>query len=150
MNTKIQSQKNILTIARRLKKKRKKIVLLSGSFDILHRGHINCLSKAKERGDVLILLLNNDRSVRKYKGTSRPIMGEKDRALILSALACVDYIVLFSGISPIALAKRIQPDVYCNGLAWERNIMKKYSGRMYVIPRTKGISSTDVIKKCRA
>jgi len=144
---KIKSQKDIIAIAERLKKKGKKTVVLHGCFDILHRGHMNALSKAKQQGDVLIVLMNNDKSTRLYKGNLRPIIREKDRALLLSALECVDYVVLFGQLSPLPIAKAIKPDVYCNGLDFERKIMKKHSGRFHTIKRTREVSTTGIIKK---
>lgn len=144
---KIKSQKDIIAIAKRLKKKGKKTVVIHGCFDIVHRGHMNALSKAKKQGDVLIVLMNNDKSTREYKGNSRPIIGEKDRALLLSALEWVDYVVLFGRLSPLSIAKKIKPDVYCNGLDFERKIMKRYSGRFHIIKRTRDVSTTDIIKK---
>lgn len=147
MKEKIKSQKEIITITRQLKKRGKKTVLLSGCFDIMHSGHVNLLSNAKKQGDVLIVLLNNDKSVRKYKGNLRPILGEKDRALLLAAIEYVDYVVLFGQLSPLSIAKKIKPDVYCNGLDWERKIMKRYSGRVHVTKRTRGVSTTNIVKK---
>ena len=147
MKEKIKSPEDIIIIAQQLKKGLKKIVIASGCFDIMHRGHLNMLFQAKKQGDFLIVLVNNDESVRRYKGGHHPIIGEKDRVLLLSALECVDYAVLFSQLSPISIIKKIKPDVYCNGLDWEQKIMKRYSGRIHIIKRTKGVSTTNIIEK---
>ena len=144
---KIKPQKEIFTIARQLRDEGKRTVVLTGCFDIVHRGHINSLLKAKEQGDVLIVLMNSDKSVRAYKGKRRPIIRENDRVLLIAAFACVDYVVLFGGLSPVFVAKKIRPDVYCNGLDWEKEIMKDYCEENYVIKRTKGISTTGIIEK---
>lgn len=147
MKEKIKSQKDIIAIARRLKKEGKKTVVATGCFDIVHQGHLNMLSQAKKQGDTLIVLANNDKSLREYKKGARPIIKEKNRALLLAALQCVDYVVLFGGLSPVPIAKKIRPDVYCNGLDWEQKIMRAYCGRIHVIKRTKGISTTDIVEK---
>ena len=147
MKEKIKSQKAIIAIARRLKRRGKKTVIATGSFDILHRGHLNMLSEAKRQGDVLIVLINTDKSVRGYKGGLRPVFRENDRALLLTALECVDYVVLFSQPSPISIIKQVRPDVYCNGLDWERKAAKGYCGRNHVIRRTAGVSTTDIVEK---
>jgi rfaE bifunctional protein nucleotidyltransferase chain/domain len=150
MQEKIKSQREIITIVHTLKKKRKRVVVLTGCYDILHRGHIRTISQAKTQGDVLIVLINTDASVRAYKGNSRPVFSEKDRAFALTAIAHVDYVVLFGAPSPVSLIKKIRPHVYCNGLDWEKKELAGFFDENYIIPRTKGISTTNIIKKILA
>jgi rfaE bifunctional protein nucleotidyltransferase chain/domain len=95
---KILSVEEAQNIASRLRKQGKKIVLAGGCFDILHIGHLRFLEKAKEQGDVLMLFLESDEAIRKRKGNNRPINNQEDRARLLSALSCIDYVVLLSGI----------------------------------------------------
>lgn len=149
---KIKSQKEIIRLAGFLKKKRKKIVVYNGSFDLLHLGHIKSIKEAKKQGDVLIILLNSDKSVKSYKGPLRPIVSQKERAETLSALSDVDYVVLFEEINPKKILEKIRPDVFCNGSDWgkdcvEAEVVKKYGGRVHVLKWTPGYSTTGLIKK---
>ena len=149
---KIRSQKDIISLARRLKKSGNTIALISGCFDILHKGHVHVLEESKKQGDVLVVLLNSDRSVKSYKGPTRPIVGEKDRATVLAALRAVDYVVLFNERVPLALVEAIQPDVYCNGSDWgtdfpERKVVEAYGGRIHLIKIKKGTSTSSIIDK---
>ncbi|MGA1933764.1 D-glycero-beta-D-manno-heptose-7-phosphate kinase [Arcobacter sp. YIC-464] len=111
----IKSRKEIKKIAARLKEQNKKIVFTNGCFDILHKGHVSYLNTAKSFGDVLILGLNSDDSVRRLKGESRPINSQDDRAYILSALECVDYVVIFDEDTPYELISKIKPNVLVKG-----------------------------------
>ena len=112
---KLVTEKELQMIVSRLKAMDKKIVFTNGCFDLLHIGHIFLLQKAKSFGDVLIVGLNSDESVRNLKGDKRPLISEKERALVLSALNCVDYIVLFSEDTPLRLIKNIKPDILVKG-----------------------------------
>ena len=95
MNQKIQTREELREIVRQLKRQGKKIVHTNGSYDIIHIGHLNTLKKAKELGDILIVSINSDDSIRKFKGKDRPIMHEDERAELLAAIECVDYVVIF-------------------------------------------------------
>src|SRR3989344_3908891 len=150
-NKKIRTQDEVLRIVRSLKKRGKKIVTASGSFDIFHAGHLHLLREAKKQGDVLVVLLNSDASVRKYKGPERPIHPQMQRAEVLSALECVDYVVVFDEINPKAVLAKIQPDVHCNGSDWgkncvERSVVEKYGGKIKVLPLRKGLSTSNLIR----
>lgn len=105
----------LLTLREELKQKGKKVVFTNGCFDLLHRGHIECLKKAKEMGDVLVVGLNSDSSVKALKGEKRPILTEVERAVILSSLSFVDYVVLFSEETPESLIGALVPDVLVKG-----------------------------------
>jgi rfaE bifunctional protein nucleotidyltransferase chain/domain len=136
-----------------LKRKGKKIVFTNGVFDILHYGHVNYLSRAREMGDVLIVGLNRDSSVRKFKPGERPIQHEMDRAKILAALRSVDYVVMFSEETPEKLIKAIKPDILAKGADYRLNqivgadFVKSYGGQVRRIRITKGRSSSKIIKK---
>jgi rfaE bifunctional protein nucleotidyltransferase chain/domain len=152
-NSKIKTLTQIKSIVTRIKARGKKIVFTNGCFDILHVGHIRYLRKAKKQGDVLIVGLNTDRSVKKIKGKKRPVVPEKARAEVLAALEGVDYVVLFDEPDPLRLIEALQPDVLVKGADWPksriigREIVEKIGGRVIRIPLVAGASSTRVIEK---
>lgn len=131
----------------------KTVVTTNGCFDILHVGHVRYLEKTKTFGDYLIVLLNSDKSVRSIKGPTRPINCEEDRAEILSALKCVDYVVLFNEDSPKNLLDEMKPDVYTKGADYtmetlpEADIMIKNNTRVEFIEFVEGKSTTKTINK---
>ena len=133
----------------------KTVVTTNGCFDILHVGHVRYLEKTKTFGDFLIVLLNSDKSVKSIKGPSRPINNELDRAEILSALRCVDYVVLFDEDSPRILLDEIKPDVYTKGADYtmetlpEADIMKKNGIKVEFIEFVEGKSTTKTIEKMK-
>ena len=136
-----------------LKSRGKKVVFTNGCFDILHVGHIRYLKKAKKRGDILVIGLNTDRSVAQIKGEKRPIVPEKERAEVLSALEFVDYVVLFDEPDPFRLIESLKPNILVKGADWPKNkiigreIVEKTGGRVVRIPLVRGASSTGVIEK---
>ncbi|OQX86489.1 MAG: D-glycero-beta-D-manno-heptose 1-phosphate adenylyltransferase [Candidatus Omnitrophica bacterium 4484_70.2] len=152
---KILKLSSLLRELRVLRKKKKKIVFTNGCFDILHQGHIYLLKKAKSFGDVLVVGLNSDSSVRRIKGESRPIKDEVSRAKILSSIRFVDYVVIFKEDTPFRLIKVIKPDVLVKGGDWKlkdivgREILKTYGGKIKRIKYLKGFSTTQLIKKCQ-
>lgn len=105
----------LIDVIKDLKENNVKIAATNGCFDILHVGHVKYLKEAKKCGDVLVVGLNSDVSVKMLKGETRPINPQNDRAEVLTALSCVDYVVIFDEISPIELLKSIKPDVYVKG-----------------------------------
>lgn len=133
----------------------KTVVTTNGCFDILHVGHVRYLQKTKSFGDVLIVLLNSDKSVKSIKGDSRPINPEADRAEILCALSCVDYVVLFDEDSPRDLLDEMNPDVYTKGADYtmetlpEADIMRKNGTRVEFIEFVQGKSTTNIINKMK-
>ena len=133
-----------------------KIVFTNGCFDILHHGHIDYLSKAADLGDVLIIGVNSDSSVKKLeKGTNRPIQNENDRALILSSLQFVEAITIFNEDTPLELIKAIQPDVLVKGGDWKpeqiagADVVKAKGGEVVIIPFVDGYSTTDIEKRIK-
>ena len=133
----------------------KTVVCTNGCFDILHVGHVRYLEKTKSFADFCIVLLNSDKSVRSIKGPSRPINNENDRAEILSALRCVDFVVMFDEDSPRNLLDEIKPDVYTKGGDYtietlpEADIMRKNNTRVEFISFVEGKSTTNIIEKMK-
>ncbi len=131
----------------------KKIVTTNGCFDILHAGHVRYLEETKKYGDILIVALNSDKSVRSIKGEGRPVNNEIDRAEVLSALRSVDYVVLFDEDSPSKLLEEIKPDVHTKGADYnietlpEAEVIKKNGGRVEFIEFVPGKSTTSIIRK---
>lgn len=150
---KIQAVSRLKKIAGTLKRQGKKIVFTNGCFDILHVGHVRYLTKARKMGDLLIVGLNTDRSVRMIKGDKRPIVPEKERAEVLAALEIVDYVVLFDEPEPLRLIAALKPDILVKGADWSkgeivgREMVEKAGGKVARIPLVPGSSSTNVIEK---
>lgn len=151
---KIKKINEIEEIVKELKKQGKKIVTCNGCFDILHAGHIKFLTEAKQQGEILIVGLNSDQSVKENKGSSRPINNENDRATVLAALETVDYITIFNEKTPIQLLERIKPNIHVNGEEYGENCIeaetvRKNGGRIYLINLIKGYSTSNIIKRIR-
>ena len=152
MNSKIKTREEINKIAEDLRKKGKTIVTTNGSFDMLHIGHVKFLQEAKEQGDVLMMGINSDASVKKYKSPDRPIIQQEFRAEMLAALECVDYITIFDEIDPNKFIEGIKPDIHANGTEYgedciEAETVKKVGGKLYLINNFGGFSTTNLIKK---
>lgn len=132
-----------------------KIVFTNGCFDLLHPGHIETLRFAKSQGDILIVGLNSDRSVRRLKGPDRPITDQTGRAKILAALEDVDYVVIFDEETPLHLIRRIRPDVLVKGADWRtggvvgRDVVESCGGRVVFAPLVRGRSTTQLVKAIR-
>lgn len=143
-------------LSRRLKRQRKKIVFTNGVFDILHRGHVEYLARAKGCGDVLIVGLNSDRSVRRLKGKNRPVQKQADRAAILLALKAVDHVIIFGEDTPDKLIRELRPDVLVKGSDYRMSeivgaeYVKSQGGRVVRIPLTRGRSTTSILKRTRS
>ncbi len=153
MRKKIATLRRLKNILRRSTAKR--VVFTNGCFDILHYGHVAYLEKAKALGDILVIGLNSDASVRRLKGKARPINNETDRARVLAALACVDYVVLFSQDTPLELIKTLRPNVLVKGGDWDVSCIVGAEevladgGKVCVIPYIKSRSTTGIIDKIR-
>ncbi|OQA25750.1 MAG: Bifunctional protein HldE [Verrucomicrobia bacterium ADurb.Bin345] len=138
--------------AARLRELGRKIVFTNGAFDILHAGHVTYLEYARRQGDVLVVGLNSDASVRRYKGAGRPVNSQKDRASVLAALACVDYVVVFGENEPARLISEVKPAVLVKGADWAhyvsgRNIVESYGGKVVLAKMVKGRSTTGTIER---
>ena len=130
-----------------------RVVFTNGCFDILHAGHVRYLQEARAQGDCLVLGLNTDASVQRLKGPARPINNELDRAEVVGALACVDYVVLFGEQTAENLIAKVRPAVYVKGGDYtletlpEAKIVQSYGGRVHFVEMVPGRSTTNVIKK---
>jgi D-beta-D-heptose 7-phosphate kinase/D-beta-D-heptose 1-phosphate adenosyltransferase len=150
---KIYSREKLKKIIDRLRKEGKKIVFTNGCFDILHVGHTRYLEEAKKQGDVLVLGLNSDDSVRSIKGQKRPVIPENERADVVAALESVDFVTIFPELTPLELIEYLKPDVIVKGGDWKeeqvvgRKSLEKWGGRVIIIPEIKGSSTTNVIEK---
>jgi D-beta-D-heptose 7-phosphate kinase/D-beta-D-heptose 1-phosphate adenosyltransferase len=152
MKQKIKERKTLLRIIKNLKTKGKRIVFTNGCFDLLHIGHIRYLEEAKALGDVLVVGVNSDSSVRKLKGPQRPILPEEERTEILSGLGCVDYITLFDEIDPLKLITSLQPNVLVKGGDWTkeqtvgREVVERSGGEVVIPPFVQGASTSNLIE----
>ncbi|MBI2619357.1 MAG: D-glycero-beta-D-manno-heptose 1-phosphate adenylyltransferase [Ignavibacteriales bacterium] len=150
------SRAELLDIRRRLKKEGKGIVFTNGCFDIIHRGHVEYLTKARSLGDALVVGLNTDASVRRLKGQDRPIIQENDRAHILAAFQAVDYVCLFEEDTPLELIRALVPDVLVKGADWAvsdvvgRDVVEAAGGSVQTIEFLPNRSTSGIIRKIRA
>jgi D-glycero-beta-D-manno-heptose 1-phosphate adenylyltransferase len=147
---------DLLKIKERLKRDGKKIVFTNGVFDILHRGHVDYLTKAKALGDILFVGMNTDASVQRLKGPQRPVVSQDDRAFVLSALRVVDYVCLFDEDTPYNLIKEVVPDVLVKGSDWAiddivgKDIVEAAGGKVQTIDYIPNRSTTNIIQKIAA
>ncbi|MEW5806905.1 MAG: D-glycero-beta-D-manno-heptose 1-phosphate adenylyltransferase [Acidobacteriota bacterium] len=143
----------LLPIVRRLRCKKKKIVFTNGCFDLIHAGHIHLLRKGSKMGDVMIVGINTDSSVRRLKGPGRPIIPLRERVAVLAALECVDYVVSFREDTPAVLIQKILPDVLIKGGDWKiskivgRDVVEGRGGRVISIPLKNGQSTSVLIER---
>lgn len=150
-SSKVVAYNHIADIIKREKSFNKTIVFTNGCFDILHRGHVTYLKHAKALGDILVLGLNSDASVKRLKGPSRPVNNEQDRAVVLEALECIDYIVIFEEDTPLNLIKNVMPDILVKGGDYKAEdvVGKEYAGRVEIIDFVEGYSTTSTINKLK-
>ncbi|MAR65416.1 MAG: D-glycero-beta-D-manno-heptose 1-phosphate adenylyltransferase [Cytophagales bacterium] len=136
---------------REIRLKNKKIIFTNGCFDIIHPGHIHILSKAKSLGDILVVGLNSDLSVKKLKGDKRPLVSEDDRSRVLLSLRFVDYVIIFNELTPLKVIKKIKPDFLVKGGDYNENdivgsdFVKAYGGQVEIIKFLDGYSSSNYI-----
>lgn len=153
LKEKIKSLSALSGIIKKKQKAGKKIVFTNGCFDILHRGHAQYLEAAAKKGDLLVVGVNSDSSVRKIKGRNRPIVSGQDRAGLVAALKSVDFVVIFKETTPLKVIKALKPDVIVKGADWSpENIVgakfvKSYGGKVLTIKLLAGRSTTALIKK---
>ncbi len=151
----IVSLKEAIKIADKCRKQCKKIVTTNGCFDILHIGHVRYLAEAKKLGDVLMVGMNSDVSARKLKGEKRPIIPERERAEMLNAIKSVDCVFLFDDETPNKWVEKIKPDVHvkASGRDYsikdcvEKGAVEKAGGKVVLIPKTEGKSTTNIVEK---
>ncbi len=151
MTNKIYNLQELKGIVEKLKKEKKKIVLANGCFDILHVGHVRYLEEAKKLGDILIVAINSDESVRKIKGEKRPIVPGKERAEIISALKVVDFVIIFDELDVRKLLLELKPHIQVKGTDYteesvpERDVVLSYGGSVKITGDSKNHSSKDII-----
>lgn len=142
----------LIEIRNELKRQNKTVVFTNGVFDILHAGHVDYITKAKEKGDILIVAVNSDSSVRRIKGELRPIVPEHERAFIISSLKPVDFVVIFSDDTPHEVISKLVPDVLVKGADWSiekivgRDIVEANGGKVETIEFVNDRSTTNIIK----
>ena len=141
--------------AANLRLQNKTIATLNGSFDLLHAGHLFIIHEASKQADVLIVALNSDSSIQKYKGEKRPIIGLQDRLEMMAAIQFVDYVTYFDEVDPRELLKKIKPDVHVNGAEYganciEAEILKSLGAKLHLCPRMDGLATSAIIQKIQA
>ncbi len=150
---KIKEIDELKEIVSKAKRDGKKAVFTNGCFDVLHCGHLHLLSEAKKLGDLLIVALNSDRSVRKIKGESRPVFSEGERARLIAALEMVDYVTLFEEPDPGKLIEKLRPNVLVKGGDWDKkeivgaDVVEGDGGKVVVIPYLEGYSTSRIIER---
>lgn len=153
--SKIKSRQELKGILEQLKVDRKEIVFTNGCFDLLHPGHVHYLEKAKAEGDVLVVALNSDASVRKIKGEDRPVLNEQDRCEIVGALGCVDFVTTFEEEIPQTIIEELIPHVLVKGGDWPidqivgRDTVESNGGRVISIDFEREFSTSDIIDRIR-
>jgi D-beta-D-heptose 7-phosphate kinase/D-beta-D-heptose 1-phosphate adenosyltransferase len=138
-----------------LRTKGKKIAFTNGCFDILHVGHVRYLREAKKTADILVLALNSDSSVQSIKGEKRPLVPEQERAEVVAALEFIDFVTIFPELTPLELINYLKPDILLKGGDWPedkvvgREEVKKWGGRVMIIPEIAGKSTTNIVEKIK-
>lgn len=144
-----------LEIRKKIKQENKKLVFTNGVFDIIHRGHVDYLNRAKALGDYLVVALNSDLSVKRLKGEERPINKLEDRAFVLANLKAVDFVISFEEDTPFEVIAAIIPDVLVKGGDWKidqivgRDIVEANGGKVYSLPYVENYSTTKIISKMK-
>lgn len=144
-----------LNIRESLRKENKKLVFTNGCFDLIHRGHVDYLTRARELGDALVVALNSDESVRKLKGEGRPVVSLIDRAFVLSNLKCVDYVISFYEETPFEIISKVIPDVLVKGGDWKidqivgRDIVEKNGRQVFSLKYLDNYSTSSILEKVK-
>jgi rfaE bifunctional protein nucleotidyltransferase chain/domain len=150
---KIKSLDELVAARRQLRGEGRRLVFTNGCFDLLHPGHVRYLASARELGDALVVALNSDRAVRELKGPDRPILAERERAEVMAALGCVDYVTIFDDVSPRETIVAVAPDVLVKGGDWGldaiigREEVEAAGGEVRSLPFVDGCSTSDVIQR---
>lgn len=152
---KLKTLEELASITQGLRRQGKQLVFTNGCFDLLHRGHVRYLDRAKTLGDVLIVAINSDASVRALKGPGRPVMSDEERAELVTALAAVDYVLVFEELDPEKVIRVLEPDVLVKGGDWPadqvvgRQIVESRGGRVCTLPYVEGASSSQLLRRIR-
>ena len=153
---KVRTLKALINHLERHREQKETIVFTNGCFDVLHRGHIEFLKFTRAQGDITVLGLNSDSSVRTIKGPDRPINNQHDRAAVLEAMETIDYIVIFNEPDPLETIKKIKPDILVKGQDWAekgvvgREFVEAHGGKVVLAPLVNGKSTTSTIEKIKA
>lgn len=153
MRSKILKLPDLIQTLEGLRKSGKRVVFTNGCFDILHVGHVRYLTAARAKGDILVLGLNSDVSVRSIKPDNRPIVNQDQRAEVLAGLTCVDYITIFDEPDPLALIRAVKPDILVKGDDWEEaeiigsDVVKSYGGKVVRVEVVPDISTSRIIRR---
>jgi D-beta-D-heptose 7-phosphate kinase/D-beta-D-heptose 1-phosphate adenosyltransferase len=152
---KLVSQEELIRLVAREKAAGQRVVFTNGCFDLIHPGHVRCLAEARALGDLLVVAVNSDRSVRGNKGLERPLVPENDRAEVMAALASVDYVTIFDEPTPRDLIARVLPNILVKGADWAldqvagREEVEAAGGRVASIPLAAGYSTTNLVERIR-
>jgi rfaE bifunctional protein nucleotidyltransferase chain/domain len=152
---KVKTLDELVPLVRDARRRGKRVVFTNGCFDLLHRGHVRYLDQARHLGDLLIVAINSDASVRALKGADRPVMSHEERAEIVAALAVVDYVVIFEELDPERVIGAVEPDVLVKGGDWPvdqvvgRQIVEGRGGRVTTLPYVEGASSSALLHRIR-
>lgn len=155
MNSKFRTPEELAVLRGAWTQAGQTVVWTNGCFDLVHAGHVRSLRDAKALGDILIVGINSDRSIREIKGPQRPIVPEQDRAEVLAALEAVDYVTVFDEADPVAVLSLIRPDIHCKGEEYkdgarplpERQTVESYGGKIHFLPLYPGRSTSDLIAR---
>ncbi len=152
---KLKTLDELVAIRHDLGRQEKQVVFTNGCFDLLHRGHVRYLDQAKRLGDVLIVAMNSDSSVRTLKGPDRPVMSHEERAELVAALAAVDYVLIFDELDPEQVIRALEPDLLVKGGDWAadqivgRQVVESRGGQVCTIPYVEGASSSELLRRIR-
>ena len=153
MEGKIKTLEAMKAVRAELKRAGKKLVFTNGCFDIIHVGHVRLLRDAKNQGDVLVLAINSDASVRTLKGKNRPYVPEHERAEVAAGLVSVDYVIIFNELDPLRVITELKPDVLVKGGDWTvdtivgRDVVEGSGGKVISLPFVEGLSTTNIIQR---
>jgi len=155
VSDKLKTLDELIKIAAQARRNGKSVVFTNGCFDLLHRGHVHVLRQAKAAGDLLIVAINSDQSVKAIKGPTRPVAAEMDRLELIAAMEMVDYVILFDEPDPSKLITAIKPNVLAKGGDWGAagvvgaDIVEREGGRVVLVPYLKGYSTSEIIERIR-
>lgn len=153
MNGKLISRAEVAPLGEQLRQVGQQIVFANGCFDLFHVGHVRYLEGARQHGDVLVVGVNSDRSVRQLKGKGRPLLPEGARAELLAAMEAVDYVVIFDGLTAEGVLRDLRPDIHCKGTDYtadtvpEREVVRSWGGRVAIVGDAKNHSTREVLTR---
>ena len=156
MSGKLKTLTELQSIRADAKRQGRSVVFTNGCFDLLHRGHVHMLQQAKAHGDILIVAINSDRSVKAIKGPRRPVLSQEDRAELIAAMEMVDYVVIFDEPDPYSLIAALIPDVLVKGGDWSSekiigaDVVMENGGQVAVVPYLKGFSTSEILERIKS